>query len=102
MSVEVVDPRTLSPLDSETIINSVRKTGRAVVAQEAVRFCGYGAELAAQIADEAFDYLDAPIKRIGAPFSPVPFAPTLEAAWIKGKGDIVAAIEEIVPVGAPA
>ena len=102
ISVEVVDPRTLSPLDSETIINSVKKTGRAVVAQEAVRFCGYGAELAAQIADEAFDYLDAPIKRIGGPFSPVPFAPNLEAEWIKGKADIIASIEEIVPVGAPA
>ena len=102
VSVEVVDPRTLSPLDSDTILNSVRKTGRAVVAQEAVRFCGYAAELAAQIADEAFDYLDAPVKRIGGPFSPVPFAPNLEAEWIKGKADIIAAIEEIVPVGAPA
>lgn len=97
VSVEVVDPRTLSPLDSDTILASVRKTHRAVVAHEAVKFCGYGAEIAAQIVDAAFDDLDAPVKRIGAPFSPVPFNPGLERVWMPGKPQITAAIEEIVP-----
>ena len=100
VSVEVIDPRTLSPLDSETILASVRKTHRAVVAHEAVKFCGYGAEIAAQIVDAAFDDLDAPVKRIGAPFSPVPFNPSLERAWMPGKPQIIAAVEEIVPQAA--
>jgi pyruvate dehydrogenase E1 component beta subunit len=82
ISVEVIDPRTLSPLDSATIVASVRKTNRVVVAQEAVRFAGFGAEIAAQIQEEAFDYLDAPVGRVGAPFSPVPFSPVLEKAWV--------------------
>ena len=97
VSVEVVDPRTLSPLDMGPILASVEKTGRVVVAQEAVTFCGLGAEIAAQIADQGFDFLDAPIKRVGAPFSPVPFSPVLEAAWLPGKAQIIAAIGEIVP-----
>jgi pyruvate dehydrogenase E1 component beta subunit len=79
ISVEVIDPRTLQPLDTATIVESVRKTHRAVVVHEAVRFGGLGAEVAAQIQQEAFDYLDAPVERIGAPFSPVPFSPALEA-----------------------
>ncbi|HJN91374.1 MAG TPA: alpha-ketoacid dehydrogenase subunit beta [Dehalococcoidia bacterium] len=98
VSVEVIDPRTLSPLDMDTIIQSVQKTSRAVVAQEAVTFCGLGAEIAASIQEQAFDYLDAPIKRVGAPFSPVPFSPVLEEAWVPGAAQIQAAIEEIVPV----
>ena len=69
-----------------------------VVAQEAVTFCGLGAEIAASIQEQAFDYLDAPIKRVGAPFSPVPFSPVLEEAWVPGAAQIQAAIEEIVPV----
>ena len=71
ISVEVVDPRTLQPLDNETIINSVKKTHKVVVVHEAVKFAGPGAEIAAMIAEEAFDYLDAPVKRVGAPFTPV-------------------------------
>ena len=97
VSVEVVDPRTLSPLDTDTIIASVRKTGRAVVAHEAVEFCGYGAEVAAQIAQHAFDDLDAPVLRVGAPFSPVPFNPTLEKAWLPGAAEIVVRIEQLIP-----
>ena len=97
ISVEVVDPRTLSPLDSATILESVKKTSRAVVAHEAVTFCGFGAEIAAQIAEEAFDYLDAPVKRVGAPFSPVPFNPTLEKAWLPGKAEIISTIESLIP-----
>ena len=102
VSVEIVDPRTLLPLDSETILASVRKTHRAVVDHEAVTFCGVGAEIAAQIAEEAFDDLDAPVKRVGAPFSPVPFNPTLERAWLPGKDDIIAAVEAVVPASARA
>ncbi len=79
---EIVDPRTLQPLDSATIVASARKTNRVVVVHEAVRFGGIGAEIAAQIQEEAFDYLDAPVGRIGAPFSPVPFSPVLEAIYI--------------------
>jgi pyruvate dehydrogenase E1 component beta subunit len=100
VSVEVVDPRTLSPLDMDTIVDSVKKTSRAVVAQEAVNFAGFGAEIAASIQERAFDFLDAPVKRVGAPFSPVPFAPSLENAWLPGKAEIIAAVEEIVPVRA--
>ena len=100
IEVEVVDPRTLSPLDIDTIIQSVQKTSRAVVAQEAVNFCGLGAEIAASIQERAFDYLDAPVKRVGAPFSPVPFSPVLETAWVPGKDQIIAVVEEIVPVPA--
>lgn len=95
ISVEVIDPRTLSPLDMDSILASVRKTSRAVVAQEAVRFCGLGAEIAATIADECFDYLDAPVKRVGAPFTPVPFAPILEKDYLPGKGSIIHAVREI-------
>lgn len=95
VSVEVIDPRTLSPLDMDSILASVRKTSRAVVAQEAVRFCGLGAEIAATIADECFDYLDAPVKRVGAPFTPVPFAPVLEKDYLPGKASIVGAVKEI-------
>ncbi|MCY3886940.1 MAG: alpha-ketoacid dehydrogenase subunit beta [Chloroflexi bacterium] len=102
LSVEVVDPRTLSPLDTDTIVRSVRKTGRAIVAHEAVQFCGYGAEVAAQIAQHAFDALDAPVLRVGAPFSPVPFNPNLEKAWLPGAEEIIASIEQLIPTGARA
>jgi pyruvate dehydrogenase E1 component beta subunit len=79
---EVIDPRTLQPFDTETVVDSVRRTNRAVVVHEAVRFCGLGAEIAAQIQEEAFDYLDAPVARIAAPFSPVPFSPVLEQQYL--------------------
>jgi pyruvate dehydrogenase E1 component beta subunit len=96
LSVEVIDPRTLSPLDMDTILASVRKTSRAVVAHEAVRFCGLGAEIAATIADEAFDYLDAPVKRVGAPFTPVPFAPVLEKDYLPGKASLLQAVRDVM------
>lgn len=96
ISVEVVDPRTLQPLDNETIINSVKKTHKVVVVHEAVKFAGPGAEIAAMIAEEAFDYLDAPVKRVGAPFTPVPFSPVLEQAYIPSTEKIIAAIKEVV------
>ncbi len=92
ISVEVIDPRTLQPLDTDTIVASVRKTHRAVVVHEAVRFGGLGAEVAAQVQEAAFDDLDAPVGRVAAPFSPVPFTPTLEAEYLPSPADIEAAI----------
>lgn len=95
ISLEVIDPRTLSPMDMSTILTSVRKTSRAVVAHEAVRTCGIGAEIAATISDEAFDFLDAPVKRVGAPFTPVPFAPVLEQQYLPGAKEIVSAVRQL-------
>jgi pyruvate dehydrogenase E1 component beta subunit len=96
ISVEVVDPRTLQPLDNETIVGSIKKTHKVVIVHEAVKFAGPGAEIAAMIADEAFDYLDAPIKRVAAPFTPVPFSPVLEQEYIPSKKKIIAAVREVV------
>ena len=91
---EVIDLRTLSPLDIETVLTSVRKTNRVVVAHEAVRFGGFGAEVAAQIQEYAFDYLDAPVGRVAAPFSPVPFTPALESKYIPDVARIAAGVRE--------
>ena len=96
ISVEVVDPRTLTPLDMETIINSVKKTRRLVVVHEAVKHGGAGGEIVASVVEEAFDYLDAPPKRVAAPFTPVPFSPVLEQAFIPSVEKIVAAVKEVV------
>ncbi|WP_322767332.1 alpha-ketoacid dehydrogenase subunit beta [Frankia sp. Cr1] len=82
VSVEVIDPRTVQPLDSQAIVESVVRTNRVLVVHEAVRFGGIGAEIAAQVQEVAFDYLDAPVLRLGAPFTPVPFSPALERAYI--------------------
>jgi acetoin:2,6-dichlorophenolindophenol oxidoreductase subunit beta len=107
IEAEVIDPRTLVPLDLDPIAESVRRTGRAVVAHEAVRTGGFGAELAAELQSAAFDYLDAPIQRVGAPFMPVPLSPTLEDAYRPASEEIEAAarlavswadIEEPVPI----
>lgn len=93
VDVEVIDPRTLVPLDLDTIAASVRKTGRIVVVHEAVASAGFGAELAARIQEAAFDYLDAPVLRVGAPFAPVPASPVLEKAFVPGKERLRSAIE---------
>ncbi len=95
ISAEVIDPRTISPLDTDTIVNSVKKTHALVVAHEAVKKGGAGAEIAAQVAEEAIDYLDAPIIRIGAPFTPVPFSTPLEQAFIPNAKDIIAAVQKL-------
>lgn len=92
VELEVIDPRSLSPLDTATIVESVRRTNHAVVVHEAVRFGGIGGEIAAQIQEEAFDWLDAPVARIGAPFAPVPFAPSLEQHYVPNAGWIVDAV----------
>ncbi len=96
IGVEVVDPRTLLPLDEETILASVKKTHRLVVVHEAVKFAGPGGEIAAMVAEKAFDYLDAPILRVAAPFSPVPFSPPLEQAFIPSEERIAQAVREVV------
>jgi acetoin:2,6-dichlorophenolindophenol oxidoreductase subunit beta len=94
--VEVIDLRTVQPLDSATILESVRRTNRALVVHEAVTFGGIGAEIAAQIQEEAFDYLDAPITRLGAPFAPVPFSPVLERAYIPDAGRIAGGVRRLL------
>jgi acetoin:2,6-dichlorophenolindophenol oxidoreductase subunit beta len=94
ISCELIDLRTLSPLDIDTVVRSVRKTNRVVVAHEAVRFGGFGAEVAAQIQEYAFDYLDAPVGRVAAPYSPVPFTPALEARYVPDPARIAAGIRE--------
>jgi pyruvate/2-oxoglutarate/acetoin dehydrogenase E1 component len=96
ISVEVVDPRTLSPLDAETLVESVRKTTRCVTAHEAVVQGGFGAELAAVIQHDAFDYLDAPVERVGAKFAPLPFAPVMEEYVVPHAADVLEAIRRTV------
>lgn len=96
VSVEVVDIRTLVPFDEETVLQSVRKTGRVLIAHEASLTGGFGGEIAARIADKAFEYLDAPIKRIGAYDSPTPFAPTLEKAVLPDAEKVLTALREVL------
>jgi pyruvate/2-oxoglutarate/acetoin dehydrogenase E1 component len=88
IEAEVIDPRTLVPLDLETIVTSVRRTNRLVVAHEAVEHGGFGAEIAAAVQAAAFDDLDAPIERVGAPFAPIPLSPTLEDAYLPDSEDV--------------
>lgn len=95
IDVEVVDIRTLVPFDEETVLESVCKTGRAVVAHEAVLTAGFGGEIAARIADKAFRYLDAPVKRVAAFDAPTPFAPTLEQAVLPNSGMIADTIRQL-------
>lgn len=96
IEVEVIDPRTLVPLDKETIVNSVKKTNHLVVVHEAVKFCGMGAEIAALVMEDAFDYLDAPVKRVAAPFSPVPYSATMENYYLPDEGAIIAAVHTVL------
>jgi pyruvate/2-oxoglutarate/acetoin dehydrogenase E1 component len=96
ISVEVIDPRTLQPLDEQAIVSSVKKTNRCVVAHEAVTRMGYGAEVAAVVQYQAFDWLDAPIERVGAKFTPLPFAPVMEEFVVPHAADVLAAIKRTV------
>jgi pyruvate dehydrogenase E1 component beta subunit len=96
ISVEIVDPRTLQPLDEETLVASVKKTNRAVVAHEAVTRMGFGAEVTAVLQHQAFDYLDAPIERVGAKFTPLAFAPVMEQYVVPNAEDVLAAIKRTV------
>lgn len=95
ISVEVVDLRTIKPMDTETIINSVKKTNRALCLQETWLTCGVAAEVAAIIADQAFNYLDAPVKRLGSRDCPAPFAPDMEAFVLPSVEKIVKAVKEM-------
>ncbi len=95
IDAEVIDPRTLVPLDEDTIIHSVKKTGRAVIATEDVSMCGVSAEISALIAERALYYLDAPVKRVAIQNTPVPFAPACEDQVIPSAESIISAVEEI-------
>ncbi len=95
ISVEVVDPRTLVPLDKETILTSIRKTGRLVVADEGHKNCGFGAEIGCLAAEEAVEYLKAPVARVASPDTPVPFSPPLEQAFIQDEKEILLAVEKV-------
>lgn len=96
IEAEVVDPRTLKPLDVDTIIKSIKKTHRAVVVHEACKTCGFGAEIASLIMEEAFDYLDAPVIRVAGADVPIPMSPVLEAAVVPSKEKIIDAVKKIV------
>ena len=96
ISVEIVDPRTLSPLDEETILNSVAKTHRLVIVDEDNPRCSAATDIAALVVEKAFTELDAPIKRVTAPHTPVPFSPPLEQFYVPSPERIVAAIQEIL------
>ncbi len=90
IDAEIIDARSIQPFDTDTVVASVKKTHRAMIVHEAVRFGGFGAEIAAQVQELAFDYLDAPVARVGAPFSPVPFSPALEKVYVPDAARIVA------------
>jgi 2-oxoisovalerate dehydrogenase E1 component len=96
VSVEVIDPRTVSPLDTETVLRSVAKTGRLLVVDETFAPYGLGAEVAARVADLGFNDLDAPVKRLNGAFSPTPYSPTLEKAVVPGVDDVVQAIRDLL------
>ena len=95
VSVEVVDLRTLIPWDAEAVLASVRRCSKVLVLHEDTRTGGFGAEIAATIAEEAFEHLDAPVRRIAAPDTPVPFSPPLEKAFIPQVEDVVAGLREL-------
>jgi pyruvate/2-oxoglutarate/acetoin dehydrogenase E1 component len=96
LSIEVIDPVTLKPLDRETIFNSVKKTGRLIVCDEGWINCGMASEIAATVSEECFDYLDAPVTRVAAPDTPCPFSPPLEDEYIPGVNEIKGAIKKIL------
>ena len=96
INIEIVDPRALAPLDKKTIINSVKKTGRLVIMDEEPKTESASSEIAAIAAEEAFDYLDAPIKRVCAPDTPIPFSPALEKVWMPDEEDLIEAVTELI------
>jgi pyruvate/2-oxoglutarate/acetoin dehydrogenase E1 component len=96
ISMEVIDPRTLVPLDKQTIADSVKKTGKAVVVSEDAKTGGVAAEISAVIMEEAFDYLDAPVKRVSALDIPIPYSPVLEGTAIPQEKHITEAVLEVV------
>ncbi|TFF88579.1 MAG: alpha-ketoacid dehydrogenase subunit beta, partial [Promethearchaeota archaeon] len=97
ISVEVIDPRTLVPLDKDLIINSIKKTGRALIVHEAVSRGGFSGEITKTIIDGAFDYIDAPIKTLGGYPTPIPFSPDLESYVVPDPKRIMKTVNELVP-----
>lgn len=96
VSVEVVDPRTILPLDEEIILKSVEKTGRAIIVHEAPTTGGFGGEIAALLADKGFDYLDSPVKRVGGLFCPIPFSLAMEQFYLPSVDIIIQAAQELI------
>ena len=96
VSVELIDPRTVLPLDVETILESVAKTGRLLIVDEPPASCGFGGEVAARIVEEGFDHLDAPIRRLTGTFAPTPYSPSLEAAMTPTPNDIADAVRRLM------
>jgi 2-oxoisovalerate dehydrogenase E1 component len=95
LSAELIDPRTIAPLDVDTILASVAKTGRVLIVDEAFGPCGIGAEIAAQMADRGFDDLDAPVRRLNGAHVPTPYSPPLEAAVVPNAATIAQAVREL-------
>jgi len=95
ISAEVIDLRSLQPLDTDAILASLSKTGRLVVIDEATPRCGIASDVAALCVDRGFEFLDAPVKRVTAPHAPVPFSPTLEDAYMPSPEQVVAAVREM-------
>ena len=96
IEVEILDLRTIVPLDMASVLQSVRKTHRVLVVHEDHEFMGFGAEIASQISDTAFEYLDAPVRRVAGAFSPIPFADPLEQAVLPSEGGLTSAIRELL------
>jgi pyruvate dehydrogenase E1 component beta subunit len=96
ISSEVIDVRALEPFDVDTLVRSVQKTGKAVIVHEACRKGGFGAEIAASIQELTFEHLKKPVKRIGAPFVPVPFGPNLEKCFLPDSTDVIDAVHSIM------
>lgn len=96
VSMEVIDPRTVVPLDKQVIVDSVKRTGKLVIMTEECNTGSVAAQIAAIVAEEAFDFLDAPIRRVNAPDTPVPFSPVLEKFWIPQEDDLLRVVSEIV------
>jgi len=96
VQIEVIDPRTIAPLDMDTILTSVHKTGRLLVVDEDYSPCGVGAEIATQVMERGFDDLDAPVRRLNGAFVPAPYSPPLATAVVPGRADIVAALRSLL------
>ena len=96
IDAEVIDLRSIRPLDEETVLESVRKTNRVVLVEENKPFCGVGAQLAYTIQAKAFDHLDAPVKRLNGAFAPTPYSPTLEKAVVPHVEDVMRAVRELL------
>ncbi|MGH2388591.1 MAG: transketolase C-terminal domain-containing protein, partial [Chloroflexota bacterium] len=96
ISIEVIDPRTILPLDIDTILLSVHKTGRLLIVDEDYSYFGVGAEIAAQVVARGFDDLDAPVRRLNGNFAPVPYSPPLEAAMVPNPTTIAQAIRDLL------